>query len=231
MSQLVSKFSYRLEWLLILLILLVQPAKAQDIPKFDHRLSNLAKTRIQAKSPQATKKIRQLSELEPVVTSAKMLLVQSSTPPNTPQTEVVQVTAVKANPTSSGVEVILQTTKGEQLQVTNRSSGNNFIADIPNAQLRLPSGDTFTFRSPKPIAGITEIIVTNLDANTIRVTVRSEGSIPTVELFDSPNEGIIFSVASAAFYAVTAATSNTTTTRTRAAREPDTAKSTISATG
>ena len=205
MSQRVCKFSYGVEWLLILLaVLLVQPAKAQEIPKSDHRLSDrLAKTPPQAKPLEATKKIRQLSELEPVVTSAKMLLLQSSTPPNTPQTEVVQVTSVKANPTSSGVEVILQTTKGEQLQVTNRSAGNNFIADIPNAQLRLPSGDAFTFHSEKPIAGVTEIAVTNFDPNTIRVTVTGEGSVATVELFDSPNEGIIFSVATATSQAVT----------------------------
>ncbi|MEH1848848.1 MAG: TonB-dependent siderophore receptor [Nostoc sp.] len=198
MNKQICKFSYRREWLLIVFtVLLVQPAKAQDIPKLDNRLSALAKTSIQVKPPQVNKKIRQLSELEPFVTSAKMLLVQSPTPPNTPQTEVVQVTAVKANPTDKGVEVILQTSKGEQLQITNRSAGNNFIADIPNAQLRLPSGDTFTFRSTKPIAGVTEITVTNFDANTIRVTVTGEGSVPTVELFDSPNEGIIFSVATA----------------------------------
>ncbi|WP_169155497.1 hypothetical protein [Brasilonema bromeliae] len=29
---------------------------------------------------------------------------------------------------------------GQALQLVNRSSGNSFIADIPNAQLRLPSG-------------------------------------------------------------------------------------------
>ncbi|MDF5706212.1 MAG: TonB-dependent siderophore receptor [Nostoc sp. S4] len=198
MSQLVSKFSYRIEWLLIFLILLVQPAKAQDISKSNNRLNNLAKTLPQAKPPQATGKIRQLSELEPVVTSAKMLLVQSSTPANTPQTEVVQVTGVKANPTAKGVEVILQTTKGEQLQITNRSAGNNFIADIPNAQLRLPSGEAFTFRSQKPIAGVSEITVTNFDANTIRVSAIGETGVPTVELFDSADEGLIFSVATAA---------------------------------
>ncbi|MEH2066861.1 MAG: TonB-dependent siderophore receptor [Nostoc sp.] len=197
MSQLVSKFSYRIEWLLILLILLVQPAKAQDIPKSNNRF-NLAKTLPQAKPPQATGKIRQLSELEPVITSAKMLLVQSSTPANTPQTEVVQVTGVKANPTTKGVEVILQTSKGEQLQITNRSAGNNFIADIPNAQLRLPSGEAFTFRSEKPIAGVSEITVTNFDANTIRVSAIGQTGVPTVELFDSADEGLIFSVTTAA---------------------------------
>ncbi|WP_334976782.1 TonB-dependent siderophore receptor [Nostoc sp.] len=185
--------------LILFTVLLVQPAKAQNIPKSDHRLSDrLAKTLPQAKPPEATKKIKQLSELEPIVTSAKMLLVQSSTQQTAPAVEVVQVTAVKANPTSSGVEVILQTTKGEQLQVTNRSTGNNFTADIPNAQLRLTSGDAFTFRSNKPIAGIAEITVTNFDANTIRVTVIGQGSIPQVELFDSANEGLIFAVATAA---------------------------------
>ncbi|MEH2177847.1 TonB-dependent receptor plug domain-containing protein [Nostoc sp.] len=116
----------------------------------------------------------------------------------TPQTEVVQVTSVKVNPTDKGVEIILQTSKGQQLQLINRSTGSNFITDIPNAQLRLPSGEAFTFRSEKPIAGVTQITVTNFDANTIRVTAIGEVGIPTVELFDSPDEGLIFRVATAA---------------------------------
>ncbi|WP_104908321.1 AMIN domain-containing protein [Nostoc sp. 'Lobaria pulmonaria (5183) cyanobiont'] len=125
--------------------------------------------------------------------------IEQQNPPNqSQQGEVVQVTSVKANPTSKGVEVILQTSIGQQLQVVNRSSGNNFIADIPNAQLRLPSGEAFTFRSTKPIAGVSEITVTNFDAQTIRVSVTGEVGVPIVELFDSPDEGIIFSVATAA---------------------------------
>ncbi len=103
---------------------------------------------------------------------------------------------VKANPTSKGLDLVLQTSKGQQLQLVNRSAGNSFSADIPNAQLRLPSGSAFTYRSDKPIAGVMEITVTNFDANTIRVTVIGEAKQPTVELFDSPNEGLIFSVAS-----------------------------------
>ena len=140
------------------------------------------------------REIRQLSEIERPSTSAQQLLVQSPAP----TTQVVPITAVKANPTDKGVEVILQTSLGEQLQITNRSAANSFIADIPNAQLRLPSGESFTFRSDKPLAGITEITVTNFDANTIRVTVKGEAGVPTVELFDSLNQGLIFSVASAA---------------------------------
>ncbi|MHC5938277.1 TonB-dependent receptor domain-containing protein [Nostoc sp.] len=201
MSKRIFKiFSCRLEWLLILLtVLVVKPAKAQDILKSDSLVNWLPSAKVvqEAKPDQVTRIPKQLTEVESAITSAQMLLVQSPAP-NTPPTSVVQVTAVKANPTAKGLEIILQTTKGEQLQLVNRSAGSNFITDIPNAQLRLPSGEAFTFRSEKPIAGLREITVTNFDANTIRVTVIGEGSVPTVELFDSPNEGLIFSVASAA---------------------------------
>ncbi|WP_322732637.1 TonB-dependent siderophore receptor [Nostoc sp. ChiQUE01b] len=140
---------------------------------------------------QADSEISRLQDVIHPLRSAALLAQDSSV-------TVVQVTGVKANPTNQGVEIILQTILGQQLQVINRSAGNSFVADIPNAQLRLPSGEAFTFRSTKPIAGITEITVTNFDANTIRVTVIGGGSVPTVELSDSPDEGLIFSVASAA---------------------------------
>ncbi|YAF98113.1 MAG: TonB-dependent siderophore receptor [Nodularia sp. CChRGM 3473] len=136
------------------------------------------------------KNIPQLNEVEPVSQSAE-LLVQSPAAEVAPSSEIVPVTGVQANATDQGVEIILQTAQGEQLQITNRSAGNNFIADIPNAQLLLPSGDAFTFTSPNPVEGITEITVTNFDANTIRVTVAGETGLPNVELFDS-EEGLIF---------------------------------------
>ncbi|MFQ4141105.1 TonB-dependent siderophore receptor [Chlorogloeopsis sp. ULAP02] len=137
-----------------------------------------------------------LSEIELPATSAQNL-VQTPTPINPPTTpeEVVTITGVKANLTDKGVEIILETTLGEKLQVTNRSEGNNFIADIPGAQLRLPSGEAFTFKSEKPIEGITQIIVANIDTNIVRVTVVGEKTLPAVELFDG-NEGLIFAVVS-----------------------------------
>ncbi len=121
------------------------------------------------------------------------ILVQSPTP----KSEIIPVTGVKANPTEKGVEIILETPLGEQLQVTNRNTENNFIADIPNAQLRLPNGNAFNFRSEKPTAGIIEITVTNTDANTVRVTVVGENALPTVELFDD-NTGLVFGINSTA---------------------------------
>ncbi|MES1026361.1 AMIN domain-containing protein [Gloeocapsa sp. BRSZ] len=134
----------------------------------------------------------QLSETKLPANSAQ-LLAQTPTIP----TNVVLISGVRANSTDTGVEVILETTQREQLQVINRSSGNNYIADIPGAQLRLPNNDAFAFRSENPVAGITQITVTNIDANTVRVAVTGEAALPTVELFDS-NEGLIFGFVTAA---------------------------------
>lgn len=121
-------------------------------------------------------------------------LAQTSAPPPT-QASVIAIAGVKVNPTAKGVEVILETSQGDKLQVANKSTGNNFIVDITGGQLQLPNGDGFSYRSEKPIAGITEIIVANVNANTVRVTVVGEEKLPTVELFDD-NVGLIFAVAS-----------------------------------
>ena len=156
-------------------------------------------------SPVSTFEIPQLSEIELPAKSATMLAQapvpsNPSNPDSSSQGEkqggIATITGVKANPTEKGVEVILETTQGDKLQVTNRSTGNNFIADITGGQLRLPSGDAFTFKSENPISGITQITVTNVDANTVRVTVVGEKTLPTVELFDD-NAGLIFAVVNA----------------------------------
>ncbi|MEH2150097.1 TonB-dependent siderophore receptor [Nostoc sp.] len=170
---------------------------------------------IQQTQAKEVSEIHSVQELDRSARTVKEWLAQieQQNPPDQgekQESQVVQVTSVKANPTDKGVEVILQTDKGQQLQVVNRSSGNNFITDIPNAQLRLPNGDAFTFRSTKPIAGVSEITVTNFDAQTIRVSVTGEAGVPIVELFDSPDEGIIFSVATSASSAQQPQTQNST---------------------
>jgi iron complex outermembrane recepter protein len=147
---------------------------------------------------ETSSQIPQLGDIELPATSAQ-LLVQQPVPTNPTATsgEVIAITSVKANPTEKGVDIILETTLGDKLQVANRSTGNNFIADITGGQLRLPNGEAFTFKSEKPIEGIMEITVTNIDVNTVRVTVAGEKALPTVELFDD-NAGLIFTVASTA---------------------------------
>lgn len=138
------------------------------------------------------RKVPPSSEIERFGTSR---LAQSQTPNSVPVTPVVEVTGVRVNPTQTGLDVILETDEGEQLQVSPQTKGNTYIADISNAVLRLSSGNTF--RQAKPATGIAEIIVTNQNANSIRVTLIGEASVPKIELFDS-DEGLIFGVTPAA---------------------------------
>jgi iron complex outermembrane receptor protein len=129
--------------------------------------------------------VSQLDELKRPITNAAPLLVQES---NT--ATVVQVTGVRINQTNKGIEVILETSQSTALKPEIKRSGNKLTADIPNAQLHLPSGNTF--RQSKPVAGITEVTVTNTDQRSIQLTVTGSTGVPIVELFDSPVEGLVF---------------------------------------
>ncbi|MEH2468058.1 MAG: TonB-dependent siderophore receptor [Nostoc sp.] len=123
------------------------------------------------------------SEQRDFVLNVAPLLVQQ------PVSQVVKVTGVELNSTSTGIELILQTSLEEALKPVAKTEGNSFIADIPNAVLQLPDGKEF--RSENPAKGIISVTVTALDASSIRVTVIGEASSPKVELFDDP-EGLVF---------------------------------------
>lgn len=120
--------------------------------------------------------------------------------------QVREVTGIKLNSTQNSIEVILESPAAQQLQVLPRIAGNTYIADIPNAQLRLEGGNTF--RQNNPTAGITAITVTNEATNSIRVTVTGSSGVPSVELFDS-DEGFIFSFTPAGVNAQQTETPNT----------------------
>ncbi|MEH2167338.1 MAG: TonB-dependent siderophore receptor [Nostoc sp.] len=124
-----------------------------------------------------------LSDKHDFVKNVAPLLVQQ------PVNQVVKVTGVKLNNTSTGIELVLQTSLGEALKPVAKSEGNSFIADIPNVVLELPDGQEF--RSLNPAKGIVSVSVTALDASSIRVTVTGEASSPKVALFDDP-EGLVF---------------------------------------
>ncbi|AFY89074.1 TonB-dependent siderophore receptor [Chroococcidiopsis thermalis] len=133
------------------------------------------------------KNIPQLSEIELPATTAQNLVQQ---PTNETSGEVIAITGVTANPTDKGVEIVLQTTQGKVLQPVTLTLGNTYIANIPNAVLTLPQGE---FRQDNPASGITRVAVTQATANSIRVAVTGEAALPQVQLYDAPNQGLIFS--------------------------------------
>lgn len=146
---------------------------------------------------EANKNISQLSEVELPATSAQILVQTPTNPSSVPpdqgekQGGVVSITGVEANPTDKGVEIILQTTQEKALQPITLVLGKTYIANVPNAVLALPQGKEF--RSYNPASGITRVAVTQATANSIRVTVTGEAALPQVQLYNSPNQGLIFS--------------------------------------
>ena len=167
-----DKFYFLWGWLAIFICLCeIEPALAET-----KILANFAPRNRQLENRQT--KIHSIS--------TQTLLSQNSTPAS-----LVQVTAIELKQTENGIEIILETPAGEQLQVLPRIDGNTYIADIPNTQLNLQGGNTF--RQDNPTEGITAVTVTNGNANSIRVTVTGSSGVPTAELFDS-DEGLIFSL-------------------------------------
>ncbi|MBE9101485.1 AMIN domain-containing protein [Vacuolonema iberomarrocanum] len=102
-----------------------------------------------------------------------------------------QVTDIEINTEGGGMELVLETSNGERPQVFTVNQENMLIADLINTQLQLPDGNGFVQENPAP--GIEMVMVTQLDANSVRVSIAGEGTPPTSEVSQT-DSGILFSV-------------------------------------
>ncbi|QSV63189.1 MAG: AMIN domain-containing protein [Dolichospermum sp. DL01] len=91
--------------------------------------------------------------------------------------KITQITDVKLSPIAGGVSVILKTAAGDRPQVFTTKKDKSLVADVINAQLRLPKGNNFLQKNPAP--GIASIEVKQLEANSIRVTVTGIDDAPS----------------------------------------------------
>jgi type IV pilus assembly protein PilQ len=103
-----------------------------------------------------------------------------------------QVVAVELRQTANGVDVVLRTQNGDRPQVFAVNRGNRWTADVTNTQLRLPGGTSFSQANPAP--GIEAVMVTPLDANSIRVTVMGQNAAPTGQVVRPNGGGLVLSV-------------------------------------
>ena len=103
-----------------------------------------------------------------------------------------EVTAVQLESTETGIRVLLETAEEQALQVFTTSYGTTLVADIINAQLRLPDGASF--RQDNPAPGIASVTVRSLDANSIRVAITGVADVPAVEVAQTP-QGLTLSLA------------------------------------
>ncbi|MGG6269911.1 TonB-dependent siderophore receptor [Leptolyngbya sp. AN03gr2] len=102
-----------------------------------------------------------------------------------------QVIAIRVVPVENRLQVQLDTADGRTLQATTREEGNTLIAEIANAVLVLPSGQSF--RAEKPAIDITEITATQINASTVQIRIVGDGIAPIAEVVKS-DRGLVLSV-------------------------------------
>ncbi len=124
--------------------------------------------------------------------------------------QVAKVISVQLNPTSSGLNLVLETSTGKRPQVFTSKRGNSFVADIINTQLQLPQGDTF--RQVNPAPGVASVIINRLDANSIRIVVTGSNSAPNGQISDRTDKGFTLSLTPAAPTAAAPSSSGATPT-------------------
>jgi iron complex outermembrane recepter protein len=96
---------------------------------------------------------------------------------------IVQVIGVKLDRTETGLNITLETTNNELLQIDTTeftTEGYALVADIPDAVLALPTGDTF--QADNPTEDIANVTITQVDATTIQITVAGKTALPTSEV-------------------------------------------------
>lgn len=108
-----------------------------------------------------------------------------------------QVTGVRLNPNGSQLQLILETQAGDvRPQIFTVNRGKDLVADIVNTQLSLDGSNVF--RQENPMPGITSVVVSSLDTNSIRVTVSGEQAVPTGQILQSEPQGIALGISTGA---------------------------------
>ena len=91
----------------------------------------------------------------------------------------IQVTSIRLDRRSTGLEIVLETQDGKPLTIDAskfRTEGNSLIADLP-AVLAIPNNSTFN--ADKPTEDIANIRITQLNPENIRISITGNTAPPT----------------------------------------------------
>ncbi|MEL6223591.1 MAG: AMIN domain-containing protein [Cyanobacteria bacterium J06627_8] len=99
-----------------------------------------------------------------------------------------EIRSVQVSESGTGIVVTLESANGEERpQIFTVSRGNTLVADMVNTSLSLPDGDAFLQENPAP--GIDAISVTQLDENSVRITVSGAEGAPVGQV--QQDDGLI----------------------------------------
>jgi iron complex outermembrane recepter protein len=98
----------------------------------------------------------------------------------------VRITAIKLNSTADGLDIIFTTNGGKVAAPKFTRTGRTLRAEITNAVLALPTGQTF--QAEQPAGGIAAVRVNQLGATTLQVEIMGATDLPTaqIKLADCP---------------------------------------------
>ena len=94
------------------------------------------------------------------------------------EASLTQITGVRVEETEAGLQLVLETAEGDLPAPTTQTVGNALIADIPNAVLVLPDGNSF--EQFAPAEGIALVAVTNEPGDRVRVAITGTDAPPVV---------------------------------------------------
>ncbi|MEM7062475.1 MAG: TonB-dependent siderophore receptor [Cyanobacteria bacterium P01_B01_bin.77] len=104
------------------------------------------------------------------------------------QNNPIVITNVQINSLDDGAKLILET-DGELSEPVTSISGNTLTSDISNAVLALPEAGDFSVDDPTE--SISQITITNLTDNQVRVEIVGNETVPSINISSSINELVL----------------------------------------
>ncbi|MBE9156978.1 TonB-dependent siderophore receptor [Nodosilinea sp. LEGE 06152] len=93
---------------------------------------------------------------------------------------LTQITGVRVEETEAGLQLVLEIAEGDLPTPATQTVGNALIAEIPNAVLALPDGNSF--EQFAPAEGIALVSVTNEPGDLVRVAITGTDAPPVAEV-------------------------------------------------
>ncbi|MBE7385498.1 MAG: TonB-dependent siderophore receptor [Leptolyngbya sp. SIO1E4] len=160
------------------------PAVAQDVPENDdfsvssdeltsHSDIQSADTSRPSESPRPVAEMPSYPEIGQPATTLNEWMAQI-------EASIIQIVGVRVEETETGLQIVLETAEGELATPITTVLGNAAIAEIPNAVLVLPEGDSFEEFSPAE--GIALVQVTALAGDRVQVAITGTDAPPVVEV-------------------------------------------------
>jgi iron complex outermembrane recepter protein len=184
-------------WSIFLILSLQIEAQAQEKKSFFNKNNNqltfdnfftstikfIADEKINNPSDLELATIKKIAPRYQVFTSAQYLLAQHN--------RITRVTGVEVNQTNQGLEVILKTVAKQRLVPLILPEGKNLVIEIPDATLAfaIRNGVSKTNLTPE----ITEVKLTKIDNNSIRLTITGANQAPNAEVVPS-NQNLVLSI-------------------------------------